>query len=91
MLQVLRVRGGGGALPGGHTMGQMLYYVGGNQATTNGALTHGEQGEVVGEATVEAHKGKGLAMRFPGNKGNLACLLTELSPSPLMQVKVRKS
>ena len=82
LLQVSRVRGGGGALPGGHTMGQMLFYVGGSQTTTDGALTHGEQGEVVGEATVEAHKGKGLAMRFPSNESPIDCPLTMLSTSP---------
>jgi len=39
---------------------------------------HGQQGEVVGPAVLEGHKGKGLAMRFPGNKGYITCLIDQV-------------
>ena len=74
--------GGGGNLPGGHTLGQLLFFTGYSQPFDDGdRLTHGQQGEVVGPATLESHKGKGLKMRFPGNKGVVDCHLTELSAS----------
>ena len=39
---------------------------------------HGEQGEVVGPATSESHKGKGVEVRFPGNKGTVSCYLNQV-------------
>ena len=41
-------------------------------------LEHGKQGEVVGPATCESHKGKGVEVRFPGNKGAINCRLHQV-------------
>ena len=61
--------GGGGNLPGGHAVGQLLFYTGHSQAFDSGdRVTHGQQGEVAGPATSETHVGEGLAMLFSGNK-----------------------
>ena len=71
------------ALPGIFDLAEHVFYTGANQTTSNGdKLVHGQQGEVMGPALSESHKGKGLSMRFPGNKGNVECLLTSLSRSP---------
>ena len=50
---------------------------------------HGQQGEVVGPATIEGYIGKGVGVLFPGNKGNVGCVLAEVrrlraasAPSP---------
>ena len=72
-------RGGvGGNLPGGHAVGQLLFYTGYSQAFDDGdRVTHGQQGEVVGPATtLESHEGEGLEMLFPGNEESIACCLT---------------
>jgi hypothetical protein len=70
-------------LPGGYKLGQKLFYIGDNYTLDNGdRLTHGQQGKVVGPATDEEYVGKGLAMRFLGNKDDVECLLTELSTAP---------
>ena len=75
------------ALPGGHELGDQLYFTGPNQSFESGdKLTHGQQGEVVGPATGAKHQGNGLKMQFPGNKGHANCSLTRLSreqPPPL--------
>jgi len=74
------------ALPGGHELGDQLYYTGSSQSFESGnKLTHGQSGEVVGPATGE-HQGNGLQMLFPGNKGSINCSLPCLSreePPPL--------
>ena len=74
------------ALPGGHELGDQLYYTGSNQSSKDGdKLVHGQQGEVVGPATGE-HQGNGLQMLFPGNKVYIDCSLLCLSrekPPPL--------
>ena len=41
-------------------------------------LVHGQQGEVTGSATMEHHKGQGVAVRFPGNTGIVTCSLTQV-------------
>ena len=64
-------------------MSEKLYYVAASHTFPNGdKLVHGQQGEVVGPATGENHKGKGLAMLFPGNKDSIDCYLTQLSRDP---------
>ncbi|EOD06508.1 hypothetical protein EMIHUDRAFT_218958 [Emiliania huxleyi CCMP1516] len=74
-------------LPGGHDLGDQLYYTGSNQTFKSGdELVHGQQGEVVGPVTVGTHQGNGLQMLFPGNKGHVNCSLLTLSreqPPPL--------
>ena len=49
-------RGGGGEnLPGGHALGQLLFFTGYSQRFDDGdRLTHGQRGEVVGPATLES-------------------------------------
>ena len=67
------------ALPGGHELGDQLYYTGSSQSFESGdKLVHGQSGEVVGPATCE-HQGNGLKMRFPGNKDSINCALPQLS------------
>ena len=71
------------ALPGIFKMAEHVYFTGSSWTAPNGdKLLHGQQGEVVGPARAESHKGKGLEICFPGNKGNIECLLTNLSRSP---------
>ena len=54
----------------------MVYFTGKGKTFKNGdRLEHGKQGEVVGPATSKSHKGKGVAVLFPGNKGAIICLL----------------
>ena len=64
-------------------MAEHVFYTGANQTFPSGdKLVHGQQGEVMGPATSESHKGKGLSIRFPGNKGNVECWLTYTEPVP---------
>ena len=64
-------------LPGGWEVMDPLYYTRESQTLINGdKLVHGQQGEVVGPATSETHKGKGVAVLFPGNKQSVGCYLT---------------
>ena len=52
-------------LPGGHELGDQLYYAGSNQTFESGdKLVHGQQGEVVGPATEGTHQGNGLKMQL---------------------------
>ena len=67
------------ALPGNYTVGEKVLYTAASQTLSNGdKLVHGQQGEVTGPATLESHKGKGVKVLFPGNKGNVECLLTNV-------------
>ena len=62
------------SLPGGYTVGEQIYYTGEGKTFGDGdRVEHGKQGEVVGPAIAESHKGKGVAVRFPGNKGAIIC------------------
>jgi hypothetical protein len=71
------------AMPGIFNMTEHVFYTGDNYTSPNGEkMVHGQQGEVMGPATSESHKGKGLCIRFPGNTLNVNCLLTQLSRSP---------
>ena len=66
-------------LPGGYKVGDKLFYTGASETVPSGEkLVHGQQGEVVGPATVETHKGKGVAVLFPGIKITIACYLGEV-------------
>ena len=50
-------------LPGGYTAGEQVYLTGPSQTFESGdRLVHGQQGEVVGPATAESLKGKGVWM-----------------------------
>ena len=73
-------------LPGGWEAADPTYYIGASVTWDDGdKLVHGQQGEVVGPATGENPKGKGLAMHFPGNKGTVDCYLSVLSSEPPVQ------
>ena len=64
------------ALPGGYKVGDKVFYTGASQTFPSGdKLVHGGQGEVVGPATSEQAKGKGVDVRFPGNRGDVQCYL----------------
>ena len=61
-------------LPGGYPVGERLFFTGASQTFPSGEkVVHGQQGEVTGPATLETHKGKGVCVLFPGNKGNVEC------------------
>ena len=67
-------------LPGGFSIGEKLYYTGGNYFFDNGdrLLPH-EQGEVMGPSTsVEGQ----LMLKFPKNKRTVKCRVDELSRYP---------
>ncbi len=64
-------------LPGCYTVGEQVYYTGTSETFERGdRLEHGKQGEVVGPATLESLRGKGVVVFFPGNKGVIECYLT---------------
>ena len=69
-------------LLGGYTVGEQVYYTGESHTFACGnQLEHGKQGEVAGPATFESHKGKGVDVRFPGNKGAISCYLHQVRRS----------
>ena len=82
-------------LPGGYAVGETVFYTGSNQTASNGdKWVHGQPGEVTGPATIETHKGKGVAVRFPGNTGSIECLLTDVrrlrapvAPAPVSHLR----
>ena len=64
-------------LPGGYTVREQVYFTGESHTFESGdQLEHGKQGEVVGPATFESLRGKGVRVRFPGNTGTIRCRLT---------------
>ena len=64
-------------LPGGYVVSEQVYFTGAGVTLENGdRVEHGKQGEVVGPTTFESLKGKGVDVRFPGNKGVISCWLT---------------
>ena len=66
-------------LPGGYAVGEKVFFTKASQTFADGdKLVHGQQGEVTGPATSESYKGKGVLVRFPGNKGNINCLLDQV-------------
>ena len=73
-------------LPGDYKVGEKVFFMGSSQTFPNGdKVVHGQQGEVTAPATLETPKGKGVAVRFPGNKGNICCFLIQvrrLRPAP---------
>ena len=54
--------------------------MGANETFLSGnKVVHGQQGEVTGPATLETHKGKRVAVLFPGNKGYVECSIDSVS------------
>ena len=71
-----------GPLPGGYAVGEKVFFAADSQTFASGnKLTHGQKGEVMGPATNASVIGKGLDVKFPGNKGTISCCLTNLSRS----------
>ena len=71
------------AVPGGYTVGEKVFYTGTSETFPSGyKLVHGQQGVVMGPATAETYKGKGVAVRFHGYKGNIACYLVQVRNLP---------
>ena len=69
------------ALPGGYKVGEKVFYTAASQFFPSGnKLVHGQHGEVTGPGTAETHKGKGVSVLFPGNKGTIGCYLGLDSP-----------
>ena len=65
-------------MAGGYTVGEQIYYAGASQTFESGdRVEHRQQGEVVGPGSL-AHKGKGVKVLFPGNKGRVDCYLTQV-------------
>ena len=63
-------------LPGGYKVGEKVFYTGVSQTLAAGyELVHGQQGEVMGPATCESHKGKGVNVLFLSNKVAVSCWL----------------
>ena len=70
-------------LPGGFKVGDTVYFTGTSQDFPSGnRLEPGKQGEVMGPATLESHKGKGVEVKFPGNTGTVDCYLTTVRSRP---------
>ena len=67
-------------LPGGYKVGEKVFFTGASEAFSNGnKLVHGQLGEVTGPGRgMKRTEGKGLCLLFPGNKGNVGCLLTSV-------------
>jgi hypothetical protein len=66
-------------LPGGYKLGEKVFFTGRSFTFSTGdKWVHGQHGEVTGPGTAETTKGKGVAVRFPGNKANIECFLTEV-------------
>ena len=60
-------------------MGEQVYFTGASESFESGnRLEHGKQGEVVGPAIAESHKGKGVKVRFPGSKRAVNCYLSQV-------------
>jgi len=70
-------------LPGGYKVGDKVFFTVASQTVPSGdKLVHGQQGEVMGPATSHTHKGKGVAVLFPGIKINIACYLVQVRNLP---------
>ena len=60
-------------------VGEQVYFTGKSHILENGGLVvHGKQGEVLGPATRESHRGKGVEVLFPGNKRAVSCYLSQV-------------
>ena len=67
---------------GGYGLNDGAYYVGASKTFSDGdKREYGQRGTVVGPATVESHKGKGVKVQFPGNKGAVDCYFVSAAGS----------
>ena len=68
------------SLPGGFTVGEKIYFSGKPWKAPNGdKLEYGAKGEVVGPATKAELAGKGVSVKFPGNRTGINCFAHQLS------------
>jgi hypothetical protein len=66
-------------LPGGYMVGEKVFYTRASRTLSTGdKLVHGQQGEVLGPASLEGYTGRGVCVRFPGNKFGVDCFLTQV-------------
>ena len=71
------------ALPGGHQVGDTLYFTSSSQTFEDGdKVEYGGRGTVIGPATYDPHYGKGCAIQFEGNRRHVECFLSQLSATP---------
>ena len=80
-------------LPGGYSVGELVYYTGGTEKKKNGdRVLYGARAEVTGPAGDDgaAYAGKGLALLFEGNKHSYDSLLTTLSRDPPRQPSLHR-
>ena len=79
----------------GDKVGDKVFYTGwGGDFPSGDKVVYGQQGEVVGAATGESHKGKGVMVLFPGNKANINCYLISvrrLRAAPAATRRLRRS
>jgi hypothetical protein len=69
-------------MPAGYSVGMQVCFTGPSfRASSHNWLVQGAQGMVVGPATSNAFKGKGVAVQFPKNRTAVECDLNELSRS----------
>ena len=69
-------------MPAGYAVGMQVCFTGPSfRASSHNWLVQGAQGMVVGPATSNAFKGKGVAVQFPKNKTAVECDLNELNRS----------
>jgi len=66
-------------LPGGHTVGGMVYSKFSETFPSGNKVVYGQLGEVLGPTTDHPDR---VDMKFPGNKAKVGCLLTHLSREP---------
>ena len=73
-----------GPLPGGYAVGEKVFFAGPSLvlARSRSKFTHGQAGEVMGTPSTASAAGRGVAVRFPGNKGNVDGFLHQLSRTP---------
>ena len=65
-------------------MSDLRYYRMPSQTWPSGnKAVYGQLGEVMGPSAIHPNQ---LAMKFPGNKGNIYCFLTQLSRNPPVRV-----
>ena len=71
------------SLPGGWDVKDPVYFTAPSQTFGDGdKVIYGQRGEVVGLATLESHKGNGVAVQFPGNKKATDCYHFQVSREP---------
>ena len=69
-------------LPGGYHVGDTVFYAAPNETFPNGdRLLYGEEGEIVGPATLETDKDNAVAVKFSANTRE-SCYVTSLSRAP---------